>query len=106
MVLAWVLLFGAPLAAGALAARRCNASDDPARATGDRVWPGVAAGWLYPGQHLTAPALYGRELDASGAVAFYAVICVIFPLIGLMMGAIGSGSAKATGPQPERLRRR
>jgi hypothetical protein len=99
VVLARVLLFGAPLAAGALAARRCNVSDDPARATGDRVWQVVAAGLALL---RAASALYGRELDASGAVAFYAVICVIFPLIGLMMGATGSGSAKATGPRPER----
>ncbi len=55
-------------------------------------------GWLYHGQHLTASAVYGRELYASGGVAFYAAICVVFPIIGAIMGAFGSGLARMTGP--------
>jgi len=57
--------------------------------------------WLYHGQHLTASALYGRELYASGGMAFYAVVCVIFPIVGLIMGLAGSGYAnvaRAGGP--------
>ena len=95
MAVAWVLLFGAPTAAGALAARRRYGPDDPGRASAARAWQGFAAGlvsngvgaltvtmlgtgttalmlksawvrdWLYHGQHLTASAVYGRELDAS-----------------------------------------
>ena len=52
------------------------------------AWVG---GWLYHGQHLTASAVYGRELYASGNVAFYAAICVIFPIMGAMMGAVRLG---------------
>ena len=130
VALAWVLLFGAPMVAGALAACRCCLSDDPGWASKQRAWQGVAAGlvssgvgaltvtalgfgttalmlksawvrgWLYHGQHLTASAVYGRELYASGGMAFYAVICVIFPIIGLIMSLSGSGYANVTGPQP------
>jgi hypothetical protein len=130
VALAWVLLFAGPVAAGVLAGRRCYVPDDPGQASADRARQGVAAGlvcngvgaltvavlgigttalmlksawargWLYHGQQLTASALYGRELNASGAVAFYAVICIFFPIIGLLMGLIGSGFAKVTGPEP------
>ena len=58
-------------------------------------------GWLYHGQHLTASAVYGRELWASGNVAFYVVICVIFPIIGLMAGLAGSGYASTARPLPD-----
>ena len=131
VALAWVLLFAAPLAAGLLAGRRCHVSDDPGQASGVRAWQGAAAGavsngvgaltvtalgfgttalmlksawvrgWLYHGQHLTASALYGRELYASGGMAFYAVICVVFPIIGLVAGLAGSGYANVTGPLPD-----
>ena len=131
VALAWILLFSAPFVAGALAGKRCYVPDDPGQASAARSWQGLAAGlvcngvgaltvtvlgtgttalmlksawlrgWLYHGQHLTASALYGRELNASGAVVFYALICVAFPVIGLMMGPAGSGYANATGPQPD-----
>jgi len=131
VALAWALLFGAPLAAGALAGRRCYAPDHPGQAPGDRAWQGVAAGlvcngvgalsvavlgigttalmlksawvrgWLYHGQHLTASALYGRELNASGSVAFYAVICVVFPFVGLLMGLLGTAIANPARPAPQ-----
>ena len=88
--LAWILLVGAPLVAGAIAGRRCYVSGTPARLAADRGWQGFAAGlvsggvgalfvtvlgtgttallvksaWarglLYHGQHLTASAVYGR----------------------------------------------
>jgi hypothetical protein len=129
VALAWVLLFGAPVAAGALAAKRRYVPDDPGTATAARAWQAFAAGlvsggvgaltvtvlgtgttalmlksawvqdWLYHGQHLTASAIYGRELYASKDVAFYGVICVVFPIIGAIMGMLGSGMAKTTGPQ-------
>ncbi len=130
VALAWVLLFVAPLAAGALAGRRCYVPDDPGQASAARALQGLAVGlvsngvgavtvavlgtgttalmlksawvrdWLYHGQHLTASAVYGRELYASGNVAFYAAICVVFPIIGLIMGLAGAGYANVTGPQP------
>jgi len=130
VVLAWVLLFAAPCVAGALAGSRCYVPDDPGQASVTRAWQGFAAGlvsngvgaltvtvlgigttalmlksawardWLYHGQHLTASAVYGRELYASQNVAFYALICVLFPVIGLVMGLAGSGYANVTGPLP------
>jgi hypothetical protein len=131
VALAWILLFGAPLAAGALAARRCHVSSEPGQAAAARAWQGFAAGlvstgvgalfatvlgtgttalmlksawvrgWLYHGQHLTASAVYGRELYASQNVGFYVTICVVFPIIGLMMGVVSSGYANVTGPLPD-----
>jgi len=46
-------------------------------------------GWLHHGQQLTASAVYGRELYASKDVAFYGAICVVFPVIGAIMGVLG-----------------
>jgi hypothetical protein len=131
VALALVLLFGLPFAVGALAGRRCHVPDDPGRAPEARAWQGLAAGltsngvgaltvtvlgtgttalmlksawvrdWLYHGHHLTASAVYGRELYASQAVVFYLAICVVCPVIGLVMGLIGSGCANVPGPLPD-----
>ncbi len=130
VALAWVVLFGAPVVAGALAARRCRVPNDPTQASVAWGWQGLTAGlvssgvgaltatvlgtgtialmlasasvrsWLYHGQHLTASAVYGRELYASGGIAFYGVICVVFPLIGLVMGLLGVAFANAAGALP------
>ena len=142
VALAWVTLFGAPLAAGLLAARRCP-PPDPGQAATERAWQGAAAGlvtavagalsvtvagtgtaalliksaWvqdlLYHGQHLTASAIYGRELWASQNVGGYAVTWIFFPVVGLVMGlfgaAIGQGLASPRPgggyPPPPRTRR-
>ena len=131
VALAWVLLFSAPFAAGALAGGRCYVPDDHGEASVARAWQGCAAGlvsngvgaltatvlgigttalmiksaWirglLYHGQHLTASAVYGRELYASQDVAFYVMICVVFPIIGLVMGLAGSGYANVAGALPD-----
>ena len=130
VALAWVLLFSAPFVAGALAAQRCHVPDDPAQGSTARAWQGFTAGlvcngvgaltatvlgtgttalmlksawvrgWLYHWHHLTASALYGRELWASEDVAFYAVICVIFPIIGIVAALSGAGYANRPRPQP------
>jgi hypothetical protein len=130
VALAWVLLFSAPFVAGALAAQRCQVPDDPVQGSTARAWQGFTAGlvcngvgaltatvlgtsttalmlksagvrgWLYHWHHLTASALYGRELWASGDVAFYAVICVIFPIIGIVAALSGAGYASRPRPQP------
>jgi hypothetical protein len=127
----WILLFGAPLVAGAIAGRRCRVPDDPGDASVARTWQGFAAGvvscgvgavfvavfgtgttallvnsaWvrglLYHGQHLTASAVYGRELFAAQDVAGYAFLCAAFLVIGLVMGLAGAGFAHATGPLPD-----
>jgi hypothetical protein len=131
VTLALVLLFTAPFAAGVLAARRCRLPDNPSRAPDARAWQGIATGlvsngvgaltvtvlgtgttalmlrsalvrgWLYHGQHVTASAVYGRELYASQSVALYAAICVLLPVIGLVMGLIGSACASVLGPLPD-----
>jgi hypothetical protein len=132
VALAWVLLFGAPLAAGLLAGRGCSVPDDPGEALAARAWQGAGAGlasggvgallvtvlgtgttallvksaWvrdsLFHGQRLTASAVYGRELVASQNVSHYALICLAFPIIGLLMGAVGAGVAHGlTSPRPD-----
>ena len=130
VALAWVLLLSAPFVAGALAGTHCYVPDDLGEATVARAWQGSAAGlvsggvgavtvtvlgisttalmlksawargWLYHGQHLTASAVYGRELYASGNVAFYVAMCVVFPIIGLVAGLAGSGYANIPRRQP------
>ena len=130
-VLFWILLFVAPLAAGAVAAWHCHVPDDPGEASVARAWQGFAAGlacngvgalfvtvagtgttalllrsaWvrglLYHGQHLTASAVYGRELFASQDVIGYGLICVGFPIVGLVMGVVCVGYAYVPGPQPD-----
>jgi hypothetical protein len=55
-------------------------------------------GLLYHGQHLTASALYGRELYASQRVALYGLLCVAFPVIGAIIGGFSSAMARTTGP--------
>ena len=131
VVLAWILLFGAPLAAGALAGRRCHVPDDPIKASEARAWQGFAAGlvsgsvaalfvmvfgtgtvallvrsasvrdWLYHGQHLTASAVYGRELYASQNVGGYFLLLVGFPVIGLLLGLTGAAATSVAGPLPD-----
>jgi hypothetical protein len=123
VALCWILLFGAPLAAGLLAGRCCDVTGTPTQVSSARIWQGVAAGlvstgvgalfvtvagtgttallvksaWvrslLYHGQHLTASAVYGRELFASQTVGGYILMCFAFPLIGALMGAVGAGVA-------------
>ena len=130
-VLAWILVFGAPLVAGALAGRRCHVPDDPAEATVARAWQGFAAGlvsggvgamlvtvlgdsttalmvrsaWvrelLYHGQHLTASAVYGRELYASRDASAYFLLFFGFRIIGLVMGLVGTGIANIKPRLPD-----
>ena len=48
--------------------------------------------WVYHGQHLSAAAAYSHELTASGNsgnTGMYAVMCVVFPFIGLVMSMVG-----------------
>jgi hypothetical protein len=131
VALAWILLFGAPLAAGVIAAWRCHVPDDPGEASAARAWQGFAAGlvsggvgalfvtvlgtgttallvrsawlrgWLYHGQHLTATVVYGRELFATGNLVGYFGLLVAFPFIGLMMGLTGAGIATTIRPLPD-----
>ena len=123
VALAWILLLGGPIVAGGMAGwcyRGPGSWEDVAKA---RAWQGVAAGflmtglgalvvavagtgtialmtgsgwllhWLYPGQHLSAAAAYGRELTASMNASGYGQMLLIFPVIGLVMGVFGSAWA-------------
>jgi len=131
MVLIWILLFGAPLVAGAIAGWRCDVPDDPGEASAARARQGFAAGlvsggvgalfvtvlgtgttallvksawvrdWLYHAPHLTASAVYGRELFATQDVSGYFLLLVGFLLIGLVMAVTGAGIANATRPLPD-----
>ena len=128
VILAWILVFSAPAIAGAIAGRRCHVPDDPIEATAARAWQGFGAGvvaggvgavvvtvfgsgttallvksawvrdWFYHGQHVTASAVYGRELYASQNVQGYLLLAVGFPIIGLIMGVLGAG---VTTPAPQ-----
>ncbi len=128
-VLAWILIFGAPLVAGAIAGRRSHVPGPPGELTDDRAKQGIAAGvvsggvgalfvtvfgtgttvlfvnsaWvrglLLHGQHLTASAVYGRELFATQNAGAYVILCVAFPIIGTVMGFMGAGLASVTGPR-------
>jgi hypothetical protein len=62
----------------------------------------VVRSWLYHWHHLTASAVYGRELYASQSVVLYVAICVVFPVVGLVLGLIGSARASAPGNLPGR----
>jgi len=123
VILAWAVLLTAPAVAAGLAARRCPVPDDPGAANNARAWQGFAAGlvctgtgaltaavlgtgtialviksalvrsWLFHGAHLTASAVYGRELYAATGAAFYCAICVAFPLIGVAVSMVGSAAA-------------
>ena len=123
VALAWVLAFCGPLAASLLAMWRSRAPGRPGPQAADPGLEGITAGlvaggvgaltatvlgtgttalmlklaWvqglLYHGQHLTASALYGRELYAGQGALFYALICAIFPVIGAIMGVLCAGAA-------------
>jgi hypothetical protein len=126
VALTWILLFGAPLVAGVIAGRRPRVSGTPYQLATYQAGQGLAAGlvsgaagalvatvlgtgttallvksaWvrglLYHGQHLTASAVYGRELFASQDVGGYIVLCIAFPIIGLLMGAVGAAHVHPT----------
>jgi hypothetical protein len=132
IALAWILVFCAPLAAGVLAARRCHVTGDPGEVSVARAWQGFAAGvvsggvgavfltvsgtgttallvrsagvraWLWHGQHLTASAVYGRELYASQNVQGYLLLLFAFPILGLIMGLAGAGLGMPVPRLPDR----
>ena len=61
----------------------------------------LVRGWLFHGAHLTASAVYGRELYASMGATFYGAICVLFPMIGLVTGLVGAASSIAPVPRAD-----
>ena len=138
VALAWILLFGGPVAAAGVAGWRYRGPGRSHPSADARIGQSVAAGvlanlvgallvtvlglgtialtikapwlrpWVYHGQHLSAAAAYGHELAASGSsgnTGMYAVMCVIFPFIGLVMSPLGGlvwgpAAAGQSGPPP------
>lgn len=123
VLLAWVLLFGGPVLAGAVAARCYRGPSSPEQVQKARIRQAAVAGflatgvgalvvtvlgtvtialmprtgwalrWLYPGQHLPAAVAYANELTASVRADGYGLILLAFPVIGLLMGLAGGGMA-------------
>jgi hypothetical protein len=123
VVLAWILLFGGPIAAAVLAGRRCRASDGARPPSTVRIGQGVAAGllanglaamvvttlgttttvlmlkspwllhWLTQGRHLTAFATYRYELYTVNHTGGYVLMLMFFPVIGLFMSTLAAGFA-------------
>jgi hypothetical protein len=119
VALAWLLLLGGPAAAAMLAARRRRGADGSVPPADIRIRQGIAAGvlanltgalfvtalgtsttaltltsgalrqWFYHSQHLSTLALYHREQIASVSTEVYVVMCIAFPVIGLIMSALG-----------------
>ena len=121
VLLAWVLLFGAPTVAAVVAVRCHRGPGGPEQAFRARVKLAVAAGflatavgalvvsvlgtvtialmpragwvlhWLYPGQHVSAALAANYELTASVRTDGYGLIMLIFPVVGLVVGLMAGG---------------
>jgi hypothetical protein len=119
VALAWLLLLGGPTAAAVLAARSCRNADGSVPYPSVAIRQGIAAGvlanltgallvttlgtgttalmlksgalrdWLYHGQHLSPLALYHQEIYDSTGTEMYVAMCIAFPVIGLIMSAVG-----------------
>ena len=60
---------------------------------------------VYHAPHVSAAAAYGHVLHASQNADFYIAMCVVFPIIGLMMSALGVACfmpvPRQSDPQPD-----
>jgi hypothetical protein len=122
VALAWILLFGGPIAAAVLAGRRCRAPDGTRPPSTVRIGQGVAGllanglaamvvttlgtattvlmlkspwllHWLTHGRHLTAFATYRYELHTVNHTGGYVLMLMFFPVIGLFMSTLAAGFA-------------
>ena len=123
MVLAWVLLFGVPVAVGVLAGRRYPGPADSGPLTKTKIAQGIVAGllanlsgtlivtvlgtgtialmlhatWLRTlfdhGHHLNAVVVYSHEIDAATNAPAYLIMCLGFPIIGMFMSMLGGAGA-------------
>jgi hypothetical protein len=133
VVLAWILLFGGPAAAAALAAWRGRGPGGAMLPPNVRIGQGIAAGvlangiaalfvsalgfgttalmlrsawllhWLNHGQQLTAIAAYRYEISASSDTNVYLFMLIWFPVIGLFMSAFGAACTLLGRPAPGEL---
>jgi hypothetical protein len=133
VALAWIMLVGGPAAAAVLAARRGRGPGGSALPRNVRIGQGIAAGvlangtaamfvaalgtgttalmlrsawllhWLNHGHQLTAIAAYRYEANASSGAAVYLFMLIWFPVIGLIMGALGAACTPPGRPAPGEL---
>ena len=133
VALAWILLIGGPAAAAVLAAWRGRGPGGAALPRNVRFGQGIAAGvlangtaalfvsalgfgttalmlrsawllrWLNHGQHLTAIAAYRYEIGAGVDTTVYLFMLIWFPVIGLIMSALGAACAPPGRPAPGEL---
>jgi hypothetical protein len=133
VALAWILLFGGPAAAAVLAVWRARGPGGGALPSSVRIGQGIAAGvladgiaalfttalgtgtialmlrsawllrWLNHGHQLTAIAAYRYEANASSGAAVYLFMLIWFPVIGLIMSALGAACTPLGRPAPGEL---
>lgn len=133
VALAWVLLFGGPAVAAVLAVWRGRGPGGAALPRNVRIGQGFAAGvlangiaalfttatgtgtialmlrsawllrWLNHGHQLTAIAAYRYENTAGGGATVYMFMLIWFPVIGLLMSALGVLCAPLGRPAPGEL---
>ena len=133
VALAWILLFGGPAAAAALAAWRGRGPDGATLPSNVRFGQGIAAGvlangiaamfvstlgtgttalmlrsawllrWLNHGHQLTAIAAHRYETSASSGAVAYLFMLLWFPVIGLVMSALGSACTSLGQAEPTEL---
>ena len=133
VALAWILLIGGPAAAAVLAAWRGRDPGGAALPRNVRIGQGIAAGvlangtaalfvsalgfgttalmlrsawllhWLNHGQHLTAIAAYRYEISAGADTNVYLFMLIWFPVIGLIMSALGAACTPLGRPAPREL---
>lgn len=125
VALAWVMLFGGPILAAVLASRIHRAPRGSGTPVTAMLRQGVAAGllanltgamtvtlagsatvtlmlksaavrnWLLTSEHLSANALYVRELNAGADIGAYFVMCIFFPLFALACSAYAAAVVTA-----------
>ena len=133
VALAWILLFGGPAAAAALAAWRGRGPGGAALPSSIRIGQGIAAGvlangiaalfttalgtgtialmlkspWLLHvlnhGHQLTAIAAYRYQANAGAGANVYLFMLIWFPVIGLFMSALGAACTPPGRPAPGEL---
>jgi hypothetical protein len=133
VALAWIMLVGGPAVAAVLAARRSRGPGGAALPPSVRIGQGIAAGvlangiaamfvsalgtgtialmlrstwllhWLNHGHQLTAIAAYRYEANASSGAAVYLFMLIWFPVIGLLMSALGAACIPLGRPAPGEL---
>jgi hypothetical protein len=133
VALAWILLVGGPATAAVLAAWRSRGPGGAKLPRNVRAGQGIAAGvlangiaalfvsalgtgtialmlrstwllhWLNHGHQLTAIAAYRYETNASSNAAVYLFMLIWFPVIGLIMSALGAACTPFGRPAPGEL---